>query len=502
MPTPAIDIAHCSVRLGPGFALRDACWRVSPGQHWALLGANGAGKTTLLRLARGEVHPAQGEHFGHRGQRTWDFGNGPTTSALDARDAVALVTADDHDAYRRDERIMTAEDVVLTGIFDTQFLFRNPTQEQRRTAQAALEALGAAALTGREVTSLSRGEGRLVVIARALVRRPRILLLDEAMAGLDAAARQRLGTALERLAAEGTQIVMATHHLAEVRGFITHAAEVGQGRVLRAGPVDEILSKTPASRKGGLDVARGMKAADAQAPEFFVRLSGVRVLRQGRPILYDIDWTLRPGEHWAILGDNGAGKSTLVGLITGAVRPSTGSAQWFGQPEAFNVWDIRRRIGLVSPELQADYRYNVTALEMVLSGYFSSIGLYEQPSPEREQRAAQLVGMVGLDGHQDRPIRTLSYGQQRRLLIARALAPRPELLLLDEPCTGLDPAARAEFLDAVETLAASGLTVVFVTHHLDEIPAPIANCLVLRNGRIAASGPRDAVLCGLDHDGS
>lgn len=493
---PVIAIDHCTVRLGPGLALKDASWQVLPGQHWVLAGPNGAGKTTLLRLARGEVHPAQGEHFGHRGTRCWNFGQGPTQSALDARAAVALVTPDDHDALTRDERAMRVEHFVVTGIHDTQYLFREPLQAELERARAALAELGAAELAGRDVLSLSRGQGRLAVLARALVRAPRVLLLDEAMQGLDAAARALLGRALERLAAGGTQLVMATHHPGEVRAVATHAALLGDGRVVRQGPAREVLGAARGVFAAGpaLALPREKGARAEAAPEHYLELRGVDVVRQGRTVLAGIDWTVRPGEHWAVLGPNGAGKSTLVALCMGALRPTRGQASWFGLPGPVNVWDIRRRMGLVSPELQAAYRYDVTAVEAVLSGYFSSVGLYGRPSAEQTERAGALVDLVGLAGMQQRRVRTLSYGQMRRLLIARALAPGPELLLLDEPCSGLDPEARGRFLEVVQALALGGVTLVLVTHDPGEIPPAVQHCLMLNAGRVAARGPCAQIL--------
>ena len=493
---PVIDIRHCTVRLGPGLALKDASWQVLPGQHWVLAGPNGAGKPTLLRLARGEVHPAQGEFFGHRGLRRWNFGQGPTQSALDARAAVALVTPDDHDALTRDDRSMTVERFVVTGLHDTLYLFREPGAAELARAREALAGLGAGELAGRDVLSLSRGQGRLAVLARALARGPRVLLLDEAAQGLDDAARAMLGRALERLAADGTQIVMATHRLDEARAVATHAAVLKDGRIARQGPAADVLAGAARIFAAGPALAPPrVDGGPRQAPpEHFVELRGVDVVRQGRTALAGVDWTLRPGEHWALLGSNGAGKSTLVALCQGALRPTRGRASWFGLPGPVNVWDIRRRMGLVSPELQAAHRYDTTATDVVLSGYFSSIGLYARPDAGQVERAEALVDLVGLEGMQRRGVRTLSYGQLRRLLIARALAPGPELLLLDEACSGLDPEARARFLEVVQGLAGAGVTLVFATHDPAEIPPAVGLCLRLEAGRVAARGPRELVL--------
>ncbi|BBD06842.1 ATP-binding cassette domain-containing protein [Desulfovibrio ferrophilus] len=491
MNSPIISIDHCAVRLGPGHALKDTSWQVMPGQHWALLGGNGAGKTTLMRLVRGDVHPAQGRPFGHEGRRSWDFGDGPTESALDARANIALISSDDQDAWVRSDRGYTGEELVCTGIYDTLALWGEPMQEDRDRARAQLEAIGAGEFADRNVLELSRGQGRLVHIARAMVRRPRILLLDEALEGLDQRMRQRILDALTAVAASGTQIILSTHHLPECPPFLTHAALMCAGTLERTGTATELLARdTPITCAPTLMIEPPRPTADSGVGAL-LHLEGVSVIRGGRKVLSDINWTVRPGEHWAVLGANGAGKSTLAALATGELRPTTGALAWFGQSDLVNVWNIRKRIGLVSPELQAKYRYNITGLELVTSGFFSSIGLYDRANARQIDRASQCLALTGMQGFEDRPIRSLSYGQIRRLIIARAMVTRPPLLILDEPCAGLDPAARAGFLEGLEALETDGTTLICISHRPEEIPANIQRALVLEQGVATYCGPLD-----------
>lgn len=494
MSSAVISIEHCSVRLGPGFALRDATWSLLPGQHWALLGGNGAGKTTLMRLARGELHPAQGRPFAHEAARSWNFGHGDTSSALDARANVALVSCDDQDAWVRSDRGYSGEELVCTGIFDTLALWGEPGPEVRARAREQLERLGAGHLADRNVLEMSRGQGRLVHIARALVRSPRVLLLDEALEGLDARMRSLILDALAREAARGTQIVLSTHHLGECPAFLTHAAVLAKGSVLRSGPAREMVRPAPRARPQAVPAANGTLHDAPAHGEPILDMRSVTVVRGGRTVLADVDWTVRPGGHWAVLGDNGAGKSTLAALATAALRPTSGRVAWFGRSDGFSVWDLRKRIGLVSPELQAGYRYNVSALDLTASGFFSSVGLYDRVTPEQAERARECMALTGMAGFEDRPIRTLSYGQIRRLIIARALVVRPELLILDEPSAGLDADSRADFLADLDALAASGATLVCITHRPEEIPACVGSALILERGRVAAVGPVAEVL--------
>ncbi|MBU1002139.1 MAG: ATP-binding cassette domain-containing protein [Proteobacteria bacterium] len=491
MDSAIISLEHCAVRLGPGHALKDVSWQIMPGQHWALLGGNGAGKTTLMRLLRGEVHPAQGRPFGHEGRRSWNFGNDPTASALDARANIALISSDDQDAWVRSDRGYTGEELVCTGIYDTLALWGEPMPEDRDRARAQLEAIGAGEFADRNVLELSRGQGRLVHIARAMVRRPRILLLDEALEGLDERMRQRILETLSTVAASGTQVILSTHHLPECPPFLTHAAVVRDGRLERCGPAAEVLTRDePQASSAALSIEPPRPTTDSEAGTL-LHLEAVSVTRSGRQVLTNVNWTVRPREHWAVLGANGAGKSTLAALAMGSVLPSTGSIAWFGQSGLVNIWTIRKRIGLVSPELQAGYRYNVTGLELVTSGFFSSIGLYDRAEARQKDRARQCMALIGMQGFEDRPIRSLSYGQVRRLIIARALVTRPALLILDEPCAGLDSESRAGFLAGLAALEDTGVTLVCISHRPEEIPANIKQALVLEQGLVTYCGPLD-----------
>jgi len=489
MHSALITLSHCAVRLGPGHALKDASWELLPGQHWLILGSNGSGKTTLLRLARGEVHPAQGRPFGFEAERRWDFGDGPSTSALDARANIALISSDEQDAWVRSDRGYTGEELVCTGIFDTLALWGEPGPEARAQARAQLEALGAGDLAERNVLELSRGQGRLVHIARAMVRKPRVLLLDEALEGLDRGMRERITAALAAAAQAGTQIVLTTHHLSECPAFMTHAALVCDGRVQKTGPVAELMPKGQAPACAPMLAVEPPRPTEDRGAAALLHLSNVSVRRAGRLVLSEVDWTVRRGEHWAVLGANGAGKSTLAALATGALRPSEGDIAWFGQSGLVDIWQIRKRIGLVSPELQAQYRYDITALEMVVSGFFSSIGLYDRADDRQIRRARECLELTGMAGFEERRIRTLSYGQIRRLVIARALVQRPPLLILDEPCAGLDPASREAFLKGLEALEGAGVTLICISHRPEEIPANITRALILEDGAVAYSGP-------------
>ncbi len=227
-----------------------------------------------------------------------------------------------------------------------------------------------------------------------------------------------------------------------------------------------------------------------------IAVSGLRVVRDAA-ILNQIDWQVDKGQHWVVLGRNGSGKTSLLRALTGYLPPTEGSIAVLGETYGRSDWrELRKRIGIVSSSIHQMMADNEKALNTVLSGRYAQIGLWgEVPSAQRRE-AARILKRVECDYLRERPWAHLSQGERQRVLIGRALMARPRLLILDEPCAGLDPAAREHFLQFLERLARgpAAPALVLVTHHTEEITASFSHVLVLKDGRVAASGPKAQIL--------
>lgn len=217
-------------------------------------------------------------------------------------------------------------------------------------------------------------------------------------------------------------------------------------------------------------------------------------------VFNDLTLTIARHERVAILGPNGSGKTTLLKTINRELYPVKREGSWvriLGR-ERWNVWELRRHIGIVSHDLQQQYRPAATALEVVLSGYLSSIGVHgtlgERLGKEQTTAAHDVLEELGIADLAGTPLRSMSTGQQRRCLLGRALVHRPDTLIFDEPTSGLDFAASFDYLARVRALARAGCNIIIVTHHLDEIPPEVGRVVVLDRGSIAADGPKDSVL--------
>jgi iron complex transport system ATP-binding protein len=231
--------------------------------------------------------------------------------------------------------------------------------------------------------------------------------------------------------------------------------------------------------------------------EEVLTVAGLSVRRGEAVVLDGIDWQVRRGEHWVILGPNGCGKTSLLKVLLGYLTPSAGEVRMLGGEYGACDWrDLRHRVGLVSSALNASVPDHEEALRTVVSGARAQLDLWGEPTSSEAEAARLQLRRAGAAGLADRPWGVLSQGERQRVLIARALMARPALLILDEPCAGLDPVAREVFLSRVEELAREprGPRLVLVTHHVEEITPPFTHALLLRAGRVAAAGPLASTL--------
>lgn len=214
-------------------------------------------------------------------------------------------------------------------------------------------------------------------------------------------------------------------------------------------------------------------------------------------ILDGINWRVGRGEHWVILGANGSGKTSLLSALTGYLMPTSGTVSVLGETYGHSDWrEFRKKIGIVSSSVRQMMSDDEAALETVASGKYAMIDFWGRLSRAEKQRAARLLKQVECGYLADRPWRVLSQGERQRVLIGRALMAKPRVLILDEPCAGLDPAAREHFLQFIQRLGQhkNAPTLVFVTHHVEEIMPVFSNVLILKNGRVLANGKKSAAL--------
>jgi molybdate transport system ATP-binding protein len=486
----SVDLRNVHLALAGKPVLRGIDWRIRPGQRWVLAGPNGSGKTQLLKLLAGDVWPSPAS----TPTRRYQFRGESFEDPYGIKQEIAYLGAERQDRYEHYAWNHRVEAIVGTGLHRTDIPLAALTPAARRSIGGLLRRLKIEALARRRFLTLSYGERRLVLLARALAWRPKLLLLDEPFNGLDAGNRERVQHCLSVLSRSALPWVLASHRAEDIPVFATHLCRLQAGRIIgqrRLRRRARRLSRAPRVSR----TVRSTRAADATAAagsgaEVLVGLRRATVWRDGVVAVRDLTLQIRRGDCWVVHGANGSGKSSFMQLLHGDLSPASGgSIVRAGTVSGVPLDLFKRRVGLVTPELQTLQPRYLRAEEVVASGLHASVGLNAKLSGAQRSRATRALRRVGAVALAARPIRELSYGQLRRVLFARALVQQPAMLLLDEPHAGVDAATRTSLRTLVQRAWDSGVTVVIATHHRDEWPRGATHELELAASRVIYCGP-------------
>jgi molybdate transport system ATP-binding protein len=478
----AVTLRRIDLDRGGRAVLRDVNWRILPGQRWLLIGGNGAGKTQLLKLIAGAVWPKPTSH----GSRRYRLRGESYDTPAGVADEIAYVGAERQDRYEHYEWNFRVSEVVGTGLHRTDIPTCELTPREHRRVAGLLGRLGIAELAARRFLTLSYGERRLVLIARALASRPRLLLLDEVANGLDARNHARLQKWLASTARSAMPWIFATHRHGDVPEVTTHLLELDRGRVKRAGAMRAAPARELLRQEAQAFLAPAVRAR-VRSPDrrrVLVALRRADVYVDDVFILRSVDLEVAAGECWVVHGPNGSGKSTLLRTLYGEHAVAAGgSVERRGIVPGVPLEAFKLRTAYVAPHLQTWHQPRMPVIEAVASGRYASIGLNEPITPGDRRHAERALRRFGIFGLRQRTLAELSYGQARRVLFARAWAREPVLALLDEPFAGLDRATRADLARRLNGWLEAGGSCVIATHHRDEWPARTTHILELEQGR-------------------
>lgn len=459
-------------------------WQINEGEQWAVIGPNGSGKTLLSDILCGKYALRSGEV-----RLQGDAKPSELIRRIAFKDIYSL--ADCRDSYYQQRWHATENESSPTV---RELLGEHAGTER---LENLLELFGIADLLPKRLLFLSSGELRKFLIVRTLLLRPRLLILDNPFIGLDAASRELLVDALNRLSRlEGTQVILLLSNPNDSPEMVTHVLPLLDRQLLPPMSREAFLADRFLTIKlfptesiaSEFDIEATYQPVSPYAKpsrhRVTLRMEHVNIRYGERTILKDINWEVRNGEKWALLGPNGSGKSTLLSLVYADNPQSYANTLYLfdrkrGTGES--IWDIKRRIGYVSPEMHLYYRENVSCLGVVGSGFFDSIGLYRRCTPEQEGLARQWMRLFGIERLSDRPFRTLSSGEQRLALLARAFVKDPDLLILDEPLHGLDLSNKKRAAAIIDHFCErEGKTLIYVTHYVNELPRCMNRLFELR----------------------
>ncbi len=458
-----MEVDSLGVAYGPAKILQDISFKISKGENWAIVGSMGTGKTSLAkalsgRLFRtGTVRYFQSEaHVNvYLVEQQHHFKNRSNVNEFYLQQRFN--SSDSNDSY-------TIKEELAENHSDEAFKWMKLFQMEDHWEKPILQ--------------LSNGENKRLQMIKALLKQPDFLLFDNPFLGLDTAGRQLLNEALAIIEKEGIPFLLINSP-GELPPIITHVMVLEQGKLVWKGTKSDYLTQDfvhfePIQFESTL-------CELIQSKPFFqdfeeaVRMEQVQIAYGNRVILKNQNWTVKKGEAWALRGPNGAGKSTMISMITADNPQSYSQALWLfdrkrGTGES--IWEIKKRIGYVSPELHLYFKNTGVCLSVVGSGLLDTLGLFKPLTDEQKERSIKWMCVLGIEHLASKEFYKISQGEQRMVLLARSLVKNPPLLILDEPCQGLDVGQIKHIKKVLDFLVEkSNTTLIYVSHYASDIPS-------------------------------
>lgn len=502
-----LKINHITVRYLDHVLLPDLSFTMHEGENFAITGKSGSGKTSFLQTILGKYNIVNGSisypffesfktkyhiedplfiprqliafvpqeaHFKNK-QHMADFYYQQRFNSSDGEEAVTV------NEYIREAFSSVDKRIYSSGV--------------RFSLEWIILHLNLDYLLDKTIIQLSHGETRRLLIAKALLKQPLLLLLDNPLMGLDVTTRPFFYRLMSQISSKGTQIILVTNP-DEIPACITHVIELGQGSITGEWTRNAFVFKStqetdtiwqPDQNK----LLQLTKNNDTNKNDFdyVLQMKDIHVKYGNTAILSGINWTIRKGEKWALLGPNGAGKSTLLSLISGDNPQAYANTIYLfdkkrGSGES--IWDIKRQIGFVSPELHIYFKSNSSCLDVVLSGYTDTMNVnHKKINKEQVIHVITWMRLLDTDELKDQKFKQLPAGKQRLILLLRALVKNPPLLILDEPCQGLDEEQKSRFKNVIGRICTDpDRSLIYVTHYPDEIPSIVNHTLHLKKGKV------------------
>jgi molybdate transport system ATP-binding protein len=492
-----LSLQHINAAIQNQKILDNISLDINQGNHWAIIGKSGSGKSVLLKAMIGKQGISGGSIF-YNFKSSDDLTN--TAEPL-ASQRMALIESRHHfknfsntsDFYYQQRYNSSDSEDALTVEQYLSAILAHVTKAHYWTLEKAVDRLRLTDLYQKQLIKLSNGETKRLRIAAALVKNPTLLLLDQPLTGLDVNSRQYFNTLLQEIADSGVTVVMATSPN-EIPDIIKTVAVLEDGKLTQTLSPAETAAQhfTWASSTPDVDEAEIESLLSlTQNPSFdwIIKMHNVNVRYGDIQVLHNISWQVKQGERWALLGPNGAGKSTLLSLAYGDnPQAYANDIILFDKKRGTgeSIWDIKRKCGFVSPELYQFFPMDNSCAQVIESGFYDTLGLFRQSDLSRATIVLRWMKVFDIDKYARLLLKNVPASAQRLCLLARALVKNPTLLILDEPCQGMDDQQQQTFKHLVDTICSrSNITLIYVTHYTHEIPNAVDHYIHLQKGKVA-----------------
>jgi molybdate transport system ATP-binding protein len=499
MTFPLFSIHQATVRSLNTILFNNLNFEVNKGDHWALVGESGSGKSALLHTIAGNLNASGGTiqyHFFEEYLKQ----HPDNTTHLTHHQLIALVEPRHHfrnlsnttDFYYQQRYNSSDSDDALTVQEYLHTIKPLPQPNIYWHFDKIITTLKLDQLSHKQLIKLSNGETKRLRIAAALIKNPILLLLDSPLTGLDVQTRAEFNAIIDEITASGITVVMATSPY-EIPDAITHVAVLKNGAIVNTDTKAEFnpqLVEPKQTDSIDKDELKALLNADTASTTYqqIIGMNKVNIRYGTNIVLNDVSWQVKPGDKWALLGHNGAGKSTLLSLINGDnPQAYANDIILFDKKRGSgeSIWDIKKKIGFVSPELHQYFPTDNSCLQVIESGYYDTLGLFRQSNKERAAIALRWMKALEIDKYARVLLKNIPASAQRLCLLARALIKNPPLLIFDEPCQGMDSHQQQHFKNLVDTICSlSNVTLIYVTHYQHEIPDSVDQVLKLEKGSV------------------
>jgi len=477
MVDPVVHIANLTIQHGKDTVLQDLNWQIFPGEQWILGGPSGTGKTTLAKAIAGQLK--------YEGTLSFHLDMDSPLPAL-----VHYVSnwfqftnlEGDRNFYYQQRYNKFSKNNTLT-VFAELKHFAKEQQLSFEDVAPYLSIFGFENFKDQQLIELSSGEHKRLQLVKALWLQPQLLIIDQPYTGLDVQSRKDLNQVFDQLAEKGVTLLLISND-DEQPDCINRFAEIQEGKIVIRQKGGEISKGIPRKRK---ELPYFLQQSPKVSAPIMVKMKQIHISYGEKQVLKNIDWEVKAGEKWLLQGHNGSGKSTLLSLINGDhPQAYANDIHLFGKKRGSgeSIWETKEHLGIISPELHWYYDMNANVGQTIASGFFDSMSLYQKLGYEQQQKLDQVLHFFDLKEVKHKTLGSLPLGQQRLTLLARTIVKHPELLILDEPCQGLDKEQSQYFNDVIDDLSKNGQTLIYVGHFQSQLPTCIDNKMVLEKGEI------------------
>lgn len=469
MKKPSIIVKDLVVKNQDKAVLDGVSFSLGNKQHFALLGDSESGKTTLAKALAGKIHFEGKIDINSEGIA----GTHTRIQLIEQRYAFKNLSGTSDFYYQQRYNSFDSNDAPT--IYEELLKTLPEGSERTNTIDFTLAILGIAELKNSPLIQLSSGEHKRFQLAKALVNPPEVLILDTPYTGLDVAGVKELNRLLSKISRQGTQIILIPGTFA-VPDFITHIGFLKNKKLTWFGKREDFIFKDLENFSDEANYNIKLLPLQDQSFQFttIVEMKNIHLNYGIHTIFTGLNWKIRAGEKWLLKGKNGSGKSSLLSMITGDHPQAYANEIYlFGKRRGSgeSIWDIKQKTGFISPELHAYFDKNVSCFDAIGSGFFDTIGLFRKLSTSQYDTILQWLDFLQVSHVSTKPLHSISASLQRMILLARALVKNPPLLVLDEPCQGLDDRQSKQFVSLVDRICAGkNRTLIYVSHDQTNVP--------------------------------